>query len=174
MRTIVLTVTVALLASACTTGGDATTDQRLAQVEHRVAQLEAAVGGTGGPDVAAAGQVAEDAPSQKEAFARAVAEDRLATLLADAEGVGEVTDLRFDAATDTLVVQTTAEGDDGDAAWQAAQQLADLWDDLTAYQPVLDLKVGEVRCACSATLMKGVAAGSADRTVWESACQRPA
>ncbi|HUG84119.1 MAG TPA: hypothetical protein VMM13_06115 [Euzebya sp.] len=178
MRTTTTVLGLALLfTTACSAPPDPAMAERMANIEGRVADLEAA-GTQAGQDAAtdpgdddAAEPGGGDALSEKEMFAAQVAEEDLGAQLQAEVADAEISDLRFDDATETLVVSARAGGTDLDGAWQMAQALARLWEDLDQFQPVLDLKVGDVRCACSSRLMKDVLAGAADRSAWEGACQ---
>lgn len=179
----IMVLGLALLA-ACSLPTDPDMAQRVANIEGRVADLEAARAQTDDGQVSnqaqaeadqadqgdATDQGQDDALSEKEMFAAEVAREELGQQLQAAVPDAEIDDLRFDDATETLVVSARAEGTDIDGAWQMAQALAPLWEELDGFQPVLDLKVGDVRCACSARLMKDVLTGTADRAAWEGAC----
>lgn len=171
MRITALMLGLLLLASACTTP-EVETATRLANLEQRMAQLEADRDVTGAaPDapapVEADGEQPELEEPEKAAFAAAALDDSLKERLALDSEVA----IRFVEATNTLVVRAESGSQpDLDAAWSAAQELAELWGGLEVYQPVLDLAIGDVRCACSAKLMKDVKDEVADRDVWEQAC----
>lgn len=169
MRTLTIPVAALLLIAGCATAGlDPDTAARIARIEERVADLERQ---RGQPATAAPGGAEERAATEeKAAFAAAAGPSRVSEQLQDVDAVAGVDEVRFEEATDTLVVQLSSTGDDLEAAWTAAQGLSTLWRDLDSFQPVLDLKVGEVRCACSSKLMKDVASGVADRAAWEVAC----
>lgn len=83
------------------------------------------------------------------------------------------TELRCaDDPTIDLVKATiqSVDGSEADVAWESAKALAPAFATLGSFAPALDLTVGDTRCICSASLMKGIADASKGRDVWEAAC----
>lgn len=176
MRSLLPTIVMLALAAGCSTAPDADLPARMADLEGRVADVEAAIAqpatsqpvapAQGTPQQAAPEDEGQEAIPEKDEFVSAATD----TAVKREAGLDDA-EVSFVDDTDTLVVRApSAQDGDLDRAWDAAQRLADLWEDLDTFQPVLDLKVGEVRCACSAKLMTDIAEGAADRATWETAC----
>ena len=79
-------------------------------------------------------------------------------IMEQSNGLVAVDEVRFDPITDSLVIRARGGEDAQQGAWQAAQAVAPLFAELDAYAPIVDLKVDDVRCACSTPLMKEIAA----------------
>lgn len=167
MRTTLLVLAVALTAGACAApGGD------VDALGERIAALETEVGELGDA-IRAQAPATDAADAEKNAFMLMLEDPQgiIDAILASTNALEQVDELAFDPATDTLVLRARSTGDAGEAGWRTAQSLAPLFAELEAFAPVLDLKVDDLRCICSTTIMKDIANQRADRAVWETVCE---
>ncbi len=163
-----------LLASACAAPSEDT--EAIADLSDRITGLESEVAGLSDDiEVALAAPTSSDGSTletEKAEFAAAVADPLTIAnaIMEQSNGLVAVEEVRFDPITDSLVIRARGGEDAQQGAWQAAQAVAPLFAELDAYAPIVDLKVDDVRCACSTPLMKEIAAERVDRSVWESTC----